>query len=86
MQGSTMIAFFVAALTTPIGAFVAYPLVSRLGESQLGLLLGFVSGVLIYVSAAHLLPEARTYETEHSMLALLAGVALALVIGFARAM
>ncbi len=79
-------AFFIAALTTPIGAFVAYPLVSRLGESQLGLLLGFVSGVLIYVSAAHLLPEARTYETDHSMLALLAGVALALVIVFARAM
>ncbi|GAB7020825.1 ZIP family metal transporter [Halostagnicola bangensis] len=83
---AAMYAFFVAALTTPIGAIVAYPLVSRLGESQLGLLLGFVSGVLIYVSAAHLLPEARTYETEHSMLALLAGVALALVIVFARAM
>jgi len=79
-------AFVVAALTTPIGAFVAYPLVSRLGQSDLGLLLGFVSGVLIYVSAAHLLPEAQSYETEHSMFALLAGVGLAVFIVFARAM
>ncbi|QSG11104.1 putative divalent heavy-metal cations transporter [Halapricum desulfuricans] len=78
-------AFFIAALTTPIGAFVAYPLVSGLGSDELGLLLGFVSGVLIYVSAAHLLPEAQTYETEHSMVALLAGVGLALFVVFARA-
>jgi ZIP family zinc transporter len=77
-------AFFIAALTTPIGAFVAYPLVSGLGRSHLGLLLGFVSGVLIYVSAAHLLPEAQSYEKKHSMLALLAGVGLALFIVFAR--
>lgn len=77
-------AFFIAALTTPTGAFVAYPLVSRLGQSHLGLMLGFASGVLIYVSAAHLLPEAQSYEKEHSMLALLAGVGLALFIVFAR--
>lgn len=78
-------AFFVAALTTPIGAFVAYPLVSGLGERDLGLMLGFVSGVLIYVSAAHLLPEAQSYEKKHSMIALLAGVGVALFIVFARA-
>ena len=77
-------AFFVAALTTPIGAFVAYPIVSRVGQSRLGLMLGFVSGVLVYVSAAHLLPEARSHEKEHSVLALLAGVGLALFIVFAR--
>jgi zinc transporter ZupT len=77
-------AFFVAALTTPIGAFVAYPIVSGVGQSRLGLMLGFVSGVLVYVSAAHLLPEARSHEKEHSVLALLAGVGLALFIVFAR--
>ncbi|WP_336037322.1 ZIP family metal transporter [Halobacterium yunchengense] len=81
---AALYAFFIAALTTPIGAFVAYPLVRGLGPSQLGLMLGFVSGVLIYVSAAHLLPEAQTYEEEHSMVALLAGVGLALFIVFAR--
>lgn len=77
-------AFLVAALTTPVGAFVAYPLVSRVGPVSLGLLLGFVSGVLLYVSAAHLLPEARSHEQRHSMLAFLAGVSLALFIVFSR--
>ncbi|MFA9516141.1 ZIP family metal transporter [Halopenitus sp. H-Gu1] len=79
-------AFFIAALTTPIGAFLAYPLVSGLGPRYLGLLLGFVSGVLLYVSAAHLLPEARSYEKEHSILTFLAGVGVALFIVFSRTM
>jgi ZIP family zinc transporter len=39
-----------------------------------------VVGVLIYVSAAHLLPEAREYEKEHSVWAFIAGVILALLI------
>lgn len=77
---SAFYAFLVAALTTPIGAFVAYPLVSRLTTPVLGLALGFVSGVLIYISAAHLLPEARGYEKQHSAWAFLAGVGLALFI------
>lgn len=77
-------AFFVAALTTPIGAFIAYPVVSGLSQHRLGLLLGFVSGVLLYVSAAHLLPEATEHETAHSTLAFLAGVGLALFIVFSK--
>jgi len=77
-------AFLIAALTTPAGAFVAYPLVSRLGRSHLGLMLGFVAGVLLYVSAAHLLPEARKHEKEHSNVAFVAGVALALFVVFSR--
>jgi len=40
--------------------------------------------VLIYVSAAHLLPEARSHEKAHSVLAFLAGVGLALFIVFSR--
>ncbi|MFW5944872.1 MAG: ZIP family metal transporter [Bacteroidota bacterium] len=77
-------AFFVAALTTPIGAFIAYPFVNMLDESLLGLALGFVVGVLIYVSASHLLPEARKYEKKHSNLAFFAGVMLALFIVFTK--
>jgi len=73
-------AFLIAGLTTPIGAFVAYPFVSHLGKSSLGLMLGFVAGVLLYVSAAHLLPEASKHEKEHSIFAFLAGVTLALFI------
>ena len=73
-------AFVVAALTTPIGAFIAYPFISRLNSSVLGLYLGFVCGVLIYLSASHLLPEARAYEKRHSIWAFLAGVALAIFV------
>jgi zinc and cadmium transporter len=77
-------AFYVAALTTPIGAFIAYPLVSELSGSDLGLALGFMAGVLIYISASHLLPEAREHERKHSNWAFLAGVILALFIVFTK--
>lgn len=77
-------AFLVAGLTTPLGALLAYPLVNKLNQENLGLLLGFVAGVLIYVSASHLLPEARGEEKKHSDIAFLAGVALALFIVFSK--
>jgi len=77
---SGLYAFLIAGLTTPVGAFVIYPFVSRIGESELGLMLGFVAGVLLYVSASHLLPEAREYEKKHSSIAFLAGVGLAVFI------
>jgi len=77
---SALYAFFIAAFTTPIGAFVAYPFITKLNESVLGLALGFVVGVLIYVSASHLLPEVRDKENKHSIVAFLLGVALALFI------
>lgn len=73
-------AFLIAALTTPVGAFIAYPFVSNLNSSILGLALGFVVGVLIYISASHLLPEAREHEKEHSIFAFLLGAVLAFCI------
>lgn len=76
---AAFLAFIVAALTTPVGAFIAYPLISKFNSSILGLSLGFVSGVLIYVSASHLLPEAREEEIKHSSIAFLIGVALAII-------
>lgn len=79
-KNAGLYAFVIAGLTTPIGAFIVYPLVSEIGKSALGLMLGFTSGVLIYVSSSHLLPEAREYEKEHSSLAFLAGVGVALFI------
>ncbi|HOD92282.1 MAG TPA: ZIP family metal transporter [Clostridia bacterium] len=79
---SMFFAFLVAGLTTPIGAFVAYPLIKRLNDSTLGLALGFVVGVLIYISAAHLLPEAKTHEKKHSLVALCLGIALSVGLSF----
>lgn len=75
-------AFLVAGLTTPIGAFIAYPFVSNISESALGLALGFVAGVLVYVSASHLLPEANENPKKHSNIAFLAGIVLAFFIMF----
>ncbi|MBN2546378.1 MAG: ZIP family metal transporter [Spirochaetes bacterium] len=77
-------AFIVAGLTTPLGAFIAYPFINKLGESSLGMMLGFVSGVLIYVSASHLLPEARGEEIKHSNLAFFGGIGLAVFIVFSK--
>lgn len=73
-------AFLVAGLTTPLGAFVAYPLINKLSDNSMGLIVGFVAGVLIYISASHLLPDARGEETKHSSLAFLSGVGLAVII------
>jgi zinc transporter ZupT len=77
-------AFLVAALTTPIGAFASYPFVNNLNVSILGLALGAVAGILIYLSASHLLPAVRENEEGHSYLAFLFGVAVALFIMFSE--
>jgi zinc transporter ZupT len=73
-------AFLVAALTTPIGAFITYPFIQNLSNNILGHMLGFVTGVLIYVSASHLLLEASEYEKKHSTIAFLLGIVVALFI------
>jgi len=73
-------AFLVSGLTTPLGAFVAYPLVNKFSSSSMGLILGFVAGVLIFISSSHLLPEARGEEKKHSGLAFISGVGVAIFI------
>ncbi len=74
--------FLVAGLTTPLGAFLVYPVVHRLPETYLGLALGFVAGVLIYISASHLLPEAREHEKHHSHVAFMLGILLVVGMSF----
>ncbi len=77
-------AFLVAGLTTPIGAFVAYPLIRSLTPSMLGLAMGAVTGVMIYLSASHLLPAVNSQETHHSYVAFTLGIALAFVFFFLK--
>lgn len=76
-KSAMVYAFFIAALTTPIGAFLAYPFINKFSGPNIGLMLGFVSGVLIYISASHLLPEVRGTDKKHSLVAFLIGVGLA---------
>jgi len=82
-----LFAFLVAGLTTPVGALVAYPLISMLDASMLGLALGAVSGVMIYLSASHLLPAVQSDQTgtkQHSYVAFTIGVALAFIFFFLK--
>jgi len=75
---SFVLAFLAAALTTPVGTLASYPFVSRIDPPLLGLLLAFSAGALIYVGATHLLPRAEREPRKFSLVALAAGVVVAL--------
>lgn len=75
-----IVAFFVAALTTPVGAFISFPLIQTWTTGMTGLALGFVTGVLIYTSASHLLPEVENGNHSHSHISLFLGVSLAILL------
>jgi len=74
---SFSLAFFAAALTTPAGTLVSYPFIARIGGPLLGALLALSAGALIYVGATHLLPRAEREPRKYSLLALGAGVLVA---------
>lgn len=75
---SLLLAFLAAALTTPLGTLVSFPFVSRIDPPLLGLLLAVSAGALIYVGATHLLPRAEQEPRRYSLVAVAAGVAVAL--------
>jgi zinc transporter ZupT len=80
---SFVLAFLAAAITTPLGTLVSYPLVSRIDQPLLGLLLALSAGALTYVGATHLLPQAEREPRRFSLVALAAGilVAVGIVLG-----
>jgi len=75
-----LLAFIAAALTTPLGMIVSYPIISHIDKSLLGILLSLSAGALVYVGATHLLPQAEKEDAKYSILALVAGIAVAIVI------
>lgn len=72
------LAFLAAAVTTPLGTLVSYPFISRIDPPLLGLLLAVSAGALIYVGATHLLPRAEREPRKFSLIALAAGIAVAI--------
>lgn len=74
------LAFLAAALTTPLGMLASYPFVSRIDAPTLGVLLSLSAGALVYVGATHLLPQSEREPRRYSLVALGAGVLVALVI------
>ena len=75
---SFLLAFLAAGLTTPVGTLVSYPFVSRIDPPLLGLLLALSAGALVYVGATHLLPRAEREPRRFSLVALAAGILVAL--------
>ena len=77
---SAVLAFCAAAVTTPLGTLVSYPFISQVDRSLLGTLLSLSAGALIYVGATHLLPQAEKERRRFSLLALAAGILVAVLI------
>ncbi len=77
---SSLYAFIAAAITTPLGALFSWPFISKLSGSNLGILLSLSAGALVYVGATHLLPEVEEESKKYSMLALAAGIIVAIII------
>jgi len=77
---SLLLAFLAAALTTPLGTVISYPVISRIGGPVLGILLSLSAGALVYVGATHLLAHAEHERRPFSLVALAAGVLVAVII------
>lgn len=84
IRTALLLAFVAAALTTPLGMLVSYRYISKIDSALLGALLAFSAGALVYVGATHLLPQAETEHKRYSLLALAAGILVALAIVFSK--
>ena len=82
---SMILSLFAAALTTPIGMLVSYPLISDISKPMLGSLLSASAGALLYVGATHLLPKAEQEHKKYSFVALGGGVLVAIIIFLSKA-
>ena len=80
-----MFSFVAAALTTPLGMLVSYPLISQIDTQLLGALLSVSAGTLVYVGATHLLPKAEADDRQYSLVALGGGVLVAILIVLSKA-
>ena len=77
---SAMYSFLAAALSTPLGTLMSYPLMTNIRQSALGILLAISAGALVYVGASNLLPAVEKQCKRYSVLALAAGVLIAMII------
>jgi zinc and cadmium transporter len=77
---SAVYAFLAAAISTPLGTLVSYPFINNIKRPTLGILLAISAGALVYVGASHLLPAVEKENQRYSILALAAGVLVAVII------
>lgn len=83
-QKSTLYALMAAAFTTPFGALVSYPFISRVNSITLGALLAISAGTLVYVGASHLLPAVEKEQKKYTIISLLSGIVVAMIIVFTK--
>lgn len=72
-----LLAFLAAAVTTPLGTLVSYPVISQIEKPLLSALLSLSAGALVYVGATHLLPRAEREPRRFSLIALATGIVVA---------
>jgi len=77
---SAQFAFLAAAISTPLGALISYPIISKIGQSTLGGLLALSAGGLVYVGASHLLPAVERENKKYTLVSLATGVLVAALI------
>ncbi|MEX2490158.1 MAG: ZIP family metal transporter [Nitrospirales bacterium] len=74
---ASVLAFLAAALTTPLGTLISFPLISQIDKPMLGAMLSTSAGALVYVGATHLLPHAEHEPQKYSLVAFLGGILVA---------
>ncbi|KPQ00095.1 ZIP family metal transporter [Marinobacter sp. HL-58] len=79
-RNALLLAVIAASLSTPLGMLVSWPFISNVSQAQLGVLLSLSAGALVYVGATHLLPQAEKEHRRFSLLALGAGILVAVLI------
>ncbi|MBA1146389.1 ZIP family metal transporter [Ectothiorhodospiraceae bacterium WFHF3C12] len=72
-----VLAFLAASASTPLGTLVSYPFISEIDRPLLGALLSLSAGALVYVGATHLLPQAEREQRRFSLIAMGAGIVVA---------
>ena len=77
---SAFYAFLAAGISTPLGALVSFPFISRIDRPALGALLAISAGALIYVGASHLLPAVEKENKRYSLVSLGVGIFVAAII------
>jgi zinc transporter ZupT len=77
---SLIFSFLAAAISTPVGAILAFPFVYNLGDAQLGMLLAVSAGALLYVGASRLLPESEVEASKYSLITLGLGIIFIVII------
>lgn len=73
-------AFLAAAISTPLGTLVSFPLIAKIERLALGAMLAFSAGALVYVGASHLLPAVERENKKYSLLSMAAGILVAIII------